>query len=110
LAVAGFSGQFEAWLELADLRRFAEQLSQLHTYVGRGGTARLCSAEPDIDIDLQMNSRGHITGKYAFESERRDGVPTSLTGQFEMDQSYLPDLEKGVRTLIALLAHDNAAL
>ena len=67
------------------------------------GAARLFSAEPDIDIELQQNTRGQITGIYSFESERREGAPTLLSGRFEMDQSYLPELRRNVQELIAQL-------
>jgi hypothetical protein len=65
--------------------------------------ARLCSAEPDIDVELNTNARGHIVGSYRFESERRNGTPTVLSGEFEMDQSFIPDLTKQLEELVSSL-------
>jgi len=103
LAVHGFKGGFEAWLQLEDLRRFSREVSQLYANPAQAATARLCSAEPDIDIQIHMNNRGQIRGTYSLESERREGVPTQLLGAFVMDQSYLPALEQSVHALITYL-------
>jgi hypothetical protein len=100
----GFTGEFEAWLQREDLRRFAGELMTLHNHVELGGNARLCSAEPDIDVELRMNGRGQIQGNYTLESERREGVPTYLSGYFTMDQSYLPELAKSVQILVEALS------
>jgi hypothetical protein len=103
VTVPGFTGKYEAWLQTVDLKRFCEEVTVLHKKVGQVSQARLCSAEPDIDIKLVMDLRGHIQGEYAFESERRDGIPTVLTGRFDMDQSYLPGLLKTTKNLLAEL-------
>ena len=98
--VPGFAGKYEAWLQTDDLQRFSNELAQLHKNVGVPGQARLCSAEPDIDIQLSMDKLGHIQGDYVFESERREGIPTALAGRFDMDQSYLPELCGSIRDLL----------
>ncbi len=105
--VNGFMGEITAWLQSVDVKRFAEQISEMQKGLGQPGVARLCSAEPDIDIEFKQNKLGQITGRYCFESERRAGDPTSLTGSFEMDQSYLPELAKGVDLLFRKLGGQN---
>jgi hypothetical protein len=99
----GFSGSFVAWIQTGDIRRFQEELTFMYKSVGTAGMARLCGAEPDIDVKLTMDRRGHIVGSYRFESERRDGTPTVLSGKFEMDQSYIPTLTKGLDDLALTL-------
>jgi hypothetical protein len=86
----GFQGQFTASLQVEDLSRFLTQLSGMSDRVGEAAVAWLSGAEPDIDIRVEMNKRGQIAGTYRFESERRDGIPTVLSGSFEMDQTYIP--------------------
>jgi hypothetical protein len=99
----GFRGEFVAWLQSQDVRRFSAELATMYGSVGTPATARLCSPEPDIDVELNMDVRGHIVGSYRFESERRNGTPTVLSGEFEMDQSFIPDLTKQLEALAAQL-------
>lgn len=99
----GFRGDFEAWLQLGDLERFARELDAMHQQVGRPATATLTSAEPDIHVKLTMQSLGAISGTYALESERPTGTPTLLSGAFEIDQSYLPALRQSVEALMVEL-------
>lgn len=100
LAVNGFRGDFEGWLQLVDLEHFARELDAMYRSVGRQATATLASAEPDIEVKLVMQPLGNIKGTYAFESERLSGTPTVLSGAFEIDQSYLPSMRNSVESLI----------
>jgi hypothetical protein len=102
--VSGFLGQYNAQIQLEDLERFALELRDMHDGFDRDSRAVLRSAEPDLFIELAMNRLGQIKGRYVFESERRDGVPTALTGAFEMDQSFLPLLRQRCDELIAQLS------
>lgn len=99
----GFRGEFVAWLQTQDVRRFGAELMTMYQSVGKPAIARLCSAEPDIDVELNMDARGHIVGNYRFESERINGTRTVLSGEFEMDQSFLPDLANQVEDLASSL-------
>lgn len=103
-AANGFRGDFDAWLQLGDLVRFREEIEAMHASVGQSLTSILASAEPDIKIELNMQSLGAIEGTYAFESERPNGTPTVLSGSFDIDQSYLPDLCSSINDLISALA------
>src|SRR5688500_18943057 len=88
--VNGFQGEFEAWLQAADLERFANAVDRMYESVGQASIATLSSAEPYIEVTLTMRQLGGIHGRYKLESERRDGAPTVLSGAFEIDQSFLP--------------------
>jgi len=103
----GFVGDFEAWLQLEDLRRFERELEAM--YSNLSGTAELSSAEPDLRLTLTAGSLGQILGTYKFESEQREGGATALTGAFELDQSYLPPLAASVGNLVAELSQKNVA-
>ena len=100
----GFRGDLEAWLQLGDLVRFRDEIEVMHSSAGQALTATLASAEPDIKVELNMQSLGGIEGTYALESERPTGTPTVLSGGFEIDQSYLPGLRDSIADLIASLA------
>lgn len=103
----GFTGRFEAWLQVGDLVQFQRELLAMHESVGRESTATLSSAEPGIRIELVMHALGGITGQYELESERRDGTATNLSGAFELDQSYLPSIQEGVGGLVEQLQGKN---
>ncbi len=103
----GFIADYEAWLQLEDLRRFERELEAM--YSALSGSATLASAESDIRISLSMASLGQILGTYRFESEYREGGATALTGAFELDQSYLPSLAAGVGALVSELSQKNVA-
>lgn len=100
VTVAGFSGRCLGSIQHDDLRRFADALQQMDATLGEPNKAVLSSAEPDIKIELSMDRRGHVVGRYAFESECRYGIPTVLSGAFEMDQSFLPSLRREVAELV----------
>ncbi len=61
--------------------------------------------DPGLSIELTMDLRGHIKGRYNFTSERRDGEPTVLSGEFDMDQSFLASLEAEIDALVSKLRH-----
>jgi hypothetical protein len=108
LATNGFTGNFEAWLQLADLERFARELDAMYLAVGTPTTAQLSSAEPDIRVHLVMQPLGGILGEYRLESESPGGTPTVLQGGFEIDQSFLPALRHSVTDLALQLRVKNA--
>ena len=108
LAASGFTGNFEAWLQLADLERFEQELAAMYLAVGKPATAELSSAEPGIFVHLEMQSLGSIVGEFSFESERPAGVPTVLKGGFAIDQSFLPELQQSVNALAIQLKAKNA--
>ena len=103
LACYGFHGDFIAWLQVEDIRRFEAELLSMYRKIGNPSTARLCSREPDIHVELESDVRGHITGSYRLESERRNGTPTVLSGGFEMDQSFIPGLTQQLHELALAL-------
>ena len=84
----GFTGNFEAWLQVGDLDNFSKQLGALYENVGQAGTARLACAERGIDLSLSMETMGGIAGQYDFFDER---TSATLSGSFNIDQSYIPE-------------------
>ena len=50
----GFRGDFEAWLQLSDLVQFANEVEAMYESVRELASATLASAEPGINIRLDM--------------------------------------------------------
>ena len=103
----GFTGDIEAWLQLDDLKRFESQINLMYQSPGVVAKATLECFEPGIRIDLEMKVLGGITGNYQFQSE--DIVPryTTLSGPFELDQSYLPSMAQEIRELVSELQNES---
>ena len=104
-----FTADFDAYLQTADLERFADELEALHRGVVTPALATLASAEPNVYVQLSMQRLGGISGKYELQGEEGAGGTARLSGTFEADQSYLPSLQESVRTLISQLRSQNAA-
>jgi hypothetical protein len=100
VVVPGFRGDYKCDFELNDLERFRGELAKLGSSVGRPASARLGCAEPGLQLDFAMNRVGQIHGRFELESQRPDGIPTSLVGGFSMDQSFLPSLRASVECLV----------
>jgi hypothetical protein len=98
--VPGFAGEYSCQLQTRDLERFAVQLENMHRTTGSESTAELSSAEPGIRIVLRSNRFGQVGGLFELESQRPGGVPTLLSGPFEMDQSYLPGLVRSIMNAV----------
>ena len=90
-------------MQSTDLDRFRREINSLYALVGQASKATLASAEPDIEIVLTMRPNGSVDGTYKFESERRNGYATVLSGGFEIDQSFLPELERDIQVLLSEL-------
>jgi hypothetical protein len=100
--VPGFTVQYTAELIIQSLEFFESSLCEMQKAVGHCSEAALESFDdPGLALELKMDLRGHIAGHYQFVSVRRDGVPTALSGSFDMDQSFLPSLRNGIAALLA---------
>jgi hypothetical protein len=97
--VPGFSGTFPCWVWRSDLESFHRQLVQMIDQVGQPAAANLTSTDPGIDLRFSMNRAGQIEGRYALQNFDSPGQPT-LSGLFQMDQSYLPELLGEVERLL----------
>lgn len=98
-----FSGNFVTWLELSNLAAFEQEIRNMQKWLAPPASATLHSQEPCIYIELTFNNRGKVTGRYTFETLSDDGVPTVLSGQFEMDRTCLISLEHDARDLVSKL-------
>jgi hypothetical protein len=106
-SVPGFGADFVAYLQGGDLHQFREQIDLMYASVGQPSKAILSSAEPGITITLSMERLGGIAGTYKLEAEYGGGGAPTLTGAFEIDQSYLPALSNDIGRLLAeLKAHE----
>lgn len=101
-----FAGEFEAYLQLDDLRRFEREVRQMHANVGTPQEAVLSSFEPGIYVRLSSKRLGGVEGTYRLEPERSPELAVELSGAFRADQSYLPELAASIQTLITALAQE----
>lgn len=96
IMVPGFNGEFDAEMQIEDLKRFKKSLNEMDQKIGSDCEALLGSVEPGIYISLKSDKLGRVFGKYQFESERCDGEPTCLSGAFEIDQTFVKPLAVSV--------------
>jgi hypothetical protein len=97
--VPGFLGKFQCEVWLPDLKCFQKELAQMVEQVGHPCSASFATTEPGIKVYLSMNPYGQIQGRYVLKNFDSPGQP-SLSGDFEMDQSYLPHLLEEVKKSI----------
>ncbi|WP_426107966.1 WapI family immunity protein [Massilia sp. TSP1-1-2] len=100
---AGFSANFEGWLQSGDVEQFANTMATLYLTAGTPGKAILSCHEPGIYIELESDKHGHVRGRYEFKNEAAGGFNPTLSGILDMDQSYLPAWEKECRHLLVEL-------
>jgi hypothetical protein len=104
VAVPGFKGEYEASIEPQEFLGFARGLDNLSVSLSPGDSAVLEPFEHDFSLTLTMGTGGHIGGTYRFQGGRFDGAtPAVLSGEFAMDQSYLPELRRQVTAMLDIL-------
>jgi hypothetical protein len=89
--VPGFSGKFQCEVLRGEWTCFRDELAKMAKHVGIPSSANLTTIEPGIELHLNMNRMGQIEGRYVLWNFDTPGQP-SLSGVFELDQSYLPGL------------------
>ena len=78
----------------------------MHAEVGAPQQAVLSCHEPGIYVSLISNRLGQVEGNYAFEAG--GGSFAKLTGCFQIDQSFLPELCATIQDLVASLSENVA--
>ena len=86
IAVSGFRGNIEPWLELSDIKRFATQL--LTMYESLQGEAKLQPLEEQLVLVLQAQTGGHIQVQGTAWSKAT--YENKLEFSLQLDQSFLP--------------------
>jgi hypothetical protein len=104
VGVCGFRGDFDARIQLDDLRRFDRELEALEMEATPDARAVLTCDEAGLDVRLQAQAAGLLSGRFALESERAGGAWTTLSGTFELDQALVPDIRASLRALVGALA------
>ncbi len=97
--VPGFFGEFQCWVWRVDWDCFRDELAQMVKQVGHPCSARFATTDPGIELHLNMNRKGQIEGRYVLQNFNSSGQP-SLSGVFEMDQSYLPHFLDEIRKCV----------
>ena len=86
VACGVWSGTFECDFHAGELHQFGREIQQL--YRALDGTAELTPIEPNLEVRLTGDGKGHIavSGKAVAEFHMR----TYLTFEFSLDQTQLP--------------------
>lgn len=95
IVVKGFRGSIRAFVEIADLVRFGEQLARLHETLG--GNAELATTERQIMLTVQGDGRGRVSVKGAAYSEPCFG--NKLEFELNLDQTFLVEPLRVLRAI-----------
>ena len=96
--VPAFSGRFRCNLMPADLEELAKGLSDLHAQVPTPGRFAFQSSETNISLSFGLTPTGSIEGTYRFCPSSFES--TGLSGDFSIDQSFLPGLAAQIRAFV----------
>jgi hypothetical protein len=86
IAVSGFHGKIQPWLDGAEVEHFVEQLTLMYNLLK--GSAELKPLEEQLVLRLEALSNGHIRAKGVAWSDATCG--NKLEFELGLDQSYLP--------------------
>lgn len=84
-----------AWLRVAELAAFAEEVATLHRDLR--GTARLRCLEPGLDVTLEAGAQGQVAMCVAITP---DHLTQAHSFTFALDRSYLPGLLDALRNML----------
>jgi hypothetical protein len=82
----GFSAEYTCSVHDGELQQLHADLQSALARLGHDVAIRFCSMERGITLEMAMNRRGHIEGKYEFW---RDWRGPCLSGSFSADQTHL---------------------
>ncbi len=98
ISAGGFQGRFRADLRSEEFQGFLAGVEALGNTLE--GSARLTSMEGQIDISLTGDGKGRI--QVAGEAVDEAGIGNHLPFQFELDQTFLPEISRSLeRFLVA---------
>lgn len=92
----GFTCDYRFLLWRPDLEQFESTLKQMLESVGQAHSCVLSSTEPGLELQLDMDRLGHVAGSYRLQHFNAPGQP-ALSGDFEMDQTFIRPLLDQVR-------------
>jgi hypothetical protein len=92
-----FSGKINVYFEKYDLEKFQSELKTL--YKTLKGKAELIPREEQFTLILSCDEKGHVSVKgEAFE---RATYGSCLNFDFELDQTYLPELIESLNSVLS---------
>lgn len=102
-----FQGEQVVYLMGANLVHFLNCARAMYNNVGTPAEAVLSCPEPGLELVLSMTSLGGIIGAYKIQGEFVEGGAPTLSGGFQMDQSYLPSMIRDLEDLLSQVgAHE----
>lgn len=100
--VPSFAGQYACNICVPELKNLQEQLEALRSHVGEEFTAAWENMERNIRLELRLDDRGRLHGRYRFSPDVEPDVPV-LSGSFHADSEALRNWLSQVRSVIRYL-------
>ena len=82
-----------------EIERFITELEMAYPNLAAGKTVKLDPAEPNVMLELMFNQLGHVEAEYEFRGHQV-GFDPRLTGTFTTDQTFVPEIIAGFRSLL----------
>jgi hypothetical protein len=101
IVVPGFTGSVKCDMEHSALVRFQKELVSIIENPGEERRAHLFGRDPGIDIKMDVNIVGQVSGRYRFVNWVGKLDP-ELSGAFEMHQSYIPNLIREINQTLGM--------
>ena len=92
VACGVWSGIFRWDFHKGELQQFAEQVGEL--YKTLSGSARLMPLEPNVELEMTGNGKGHVFVSGRARAEFDSG--THVVFRFEVDQTQLPIIRQSL--------------
>jgi hypothetical protein len=82
----------------AELDRLAKNLSDMHAELPHLGKVEFKPVEPNVTLTFELTRTGQILGHFVFRPNLAED--TVLKGSFDIDQTYLPNIARGIRAFL----------
>lgn len=98
VVVPDFSGSVRWSVMPVELSQLADDLDRLYKAFPECGSVAFESVEHILALDFNIETTGSIRGKFCVRGDCMDGP--RLSGTFMIDQSYIPELVRGLRRFL----------
>jgi hypothetical protein len=91
-----------------ELLQFQQQIQAMYPHLQPDQSAKLAGIEREFELTLRMLDRGAIIGDWRFQPVSPDGA--CITGSCGLDQSFLPEILRGIESLLSFVEAKNDTL
>jgi hypothetical protein len=97
--VPGFGASLTWDVTVLELRDLATNIETIHAKFPKTSGLTFEGIEPNVALSFKVEPTGQINGSYALRNIDAPGA-ACLTGEFQADQSYLPDLARTLQRFV----------